>query len=134
MTKVKDVALNELRRGQKSIFRSRDEVKVRRKKRDENKPERVAESSFRDFVVADGGVTVKLNLRGQRSWPDRLVFGPKAKIRIFTCRSKEDAQKVYGYMKKEYPRDPFMIEFKRNGEDLTELQRELQVKIGETKP
>jgi hypothetical protein len=106
-----------------------------RKKKPKAKLEKSIEKSAVDDMREDGAMVAKLNLMGQKAWPDRLIFPKGAKIRIFTCWTKEQAMHVYAYMKKKYPRDPFMIEFKRSAEhQLSELQRELQVKIGEWKP
>lgn len=107
---------------------------LKRKKKPKRKLEKTVEAAAVKEMRDDGAMIAKLNLMGQKSWPDRLIFPKGAKIRIFTCWTKEQAMEAYRYMKKKYPRDPFMIEFKREGEDLTELQRELQLTIGERKP
>lgn len=106
-----------------------------RKKKPKAKLEKSIEKSAVDEMREDGAMVAKLNLMGQKSWPDRLIFPPGAKIRIFTCWTKEQAVCVYQLMKKKYPRDPFMIEFKRDADHpLSDLQRELQRTIGEYKP
>jgi hypothetical protein len=107
----------------------------KRRKKPKAKLEKSIEKSAVDDMREDGAMVAKLNLMGQKSWPDRLIFPPGAKIRIFTCWTKDQAMEVYRYMKDHYPRDPFMIEFKRSAEhQLSELQHELQVKIGERRP
>ena len=106
-----------------------------RRKKPKAKLEKSIEKSAVDAMREDGALVAKLNLMGQKAWPDRLIFPPGAKIRIFTCWTKEQAMDAYAYMKKKYPHDPFMIEFKRDKDHpLTELQRELQITIGERKP
>lgn len=58
--------------------------------------ERIGEDKLRDWVEDFGGKALKLNLTGERGWPDRLV-----------CLLDVS---------------PFFIEFKREGEDLEPLQ------------
>lgn len=107
----------------------------KRKKKPKPKLEKSIEKSAVDDMREDGAMVAKLNLMGQKAWPDRLIFPPGAKIRIFTCWTKDQAMDVYRYMRDNYPRDPFMIEFKRDKDHpLTDLQHELQVTIGERRP
>lgn len=109
-----------------SPFRSPEKAKQRRKKR--RKLEKTTERAASEKMREDGAKVVKLSLMGQKSWPDRLIFPPGATIRIYVCRTVEEAMDIYKFMA--VKKEPFMIEFKREGEDLTELQAELHEAIG----
>jgi hypothetical protein len=70
---------------------------------DERPLERVIENKLRKELIKCGALLAKLNILGQRSWPDRYVIADNG------------AQ--------------MLIEIKRLGEDLTPLQRNLHKKL-----
>jgi hypothetical protein len=109
-----------------SPFRSPEKAKkLKKKPKLEKHTERKASKVMRD----DGAHVVKLSLMGQKAWPDRLIFPPGATIPIFVCHSENQALIAYKAMAAK--KKPFMIEFKRLGQELTELQAELHLAIGE---
>lgn len=100
-------------------------VKRRRKRKPrlEKHTERDAVRKMRD----DGAEVAKLNLMGQRAWPDRLVVPKGVKVRVVTCWTVDQAMEAYETAKRDGVL--VLIEFKREGEDLTELQRGLQRRL-----
>jgi hypothetical protein len=110
------------------IAQERTPVKKPRKRRKaaplEKKPEREASRLMRE----DGAEVVKLNVIGQKSWPDRLVCPPGVKCRVVTCWTVEQAMEAYRKAKRD--KVLVFIEYKRDADHpLSELQRDLQIRL-----
>lgn len=106
----------------------------RRKKKApvEKKPEREASRLMRE----DGAAVVKVNVLGQKAWPDRFIAPPGVKVRVVTCWTVEQA--MYQYERAKHDGVVLFIEFKRDAKhQLTELQSDLQRRLmfgQDTKP
>ena len=96
--------------------------KCKRRKPLEKTPEGGATRKMRE----QGALVCKLRMLGQNSWPDRLVIPEGVKVKVFVCRTAQEAMDAFECVKTE----PFMIEYKRDdGSDCTELQEALHAQL-----
>lgn len=89
--------------------------------------EKATEQKASKAMREDGAEVAKLNLMGQKAWPDRLIAPPGVKVRVITCWTYEQAMEAYHLAKRD--KVLLLIEYKREGAELTELQRRLQRRL-----